>query len=181
MSEPISFIKCSGCREVINVQASKCLNCGKRQKKKFPLLSWLIVILVLLWFIVLNYDITGSDSNNAAKPSQRFEEAGYFKDTSKNRIFTIKFQPSLSEAEIKDYAKNLMSTSGQMMAAYFYQAGSIIPADGITLAGSIFKANATLYERPGLSKWQYAYILNFNGTSSFVNCMQQKDSDLCRK
>ena len=67
------------------------------------------------------------------------------------------------------------------MAAYFYPEGSTIPEDGVTLANSMLKANDVLYETPGLSKWGYAYMRNFKGSSEFVDCKQQQTNDLCRK
>ncbi len=68
-----------------------------------------------------------------------------------------------------------------MTAAYYYTEGSSIPADGLTLAGGVFKANDVLYETLGLSKWQYAYMLGFKGGPQFVNCITNPDNDLCRQ
>jgi hypothetical protein len=114
-------------------------------------------------------------------PQADFREVGYFKDNAKNRVFTIAYKPDTTEHEIRAYAEGLMYTSGQMTAAYFYPEGGLIPADGITLAGSVFEANDVLYESPGLSKWRYAYMKGFRGTSEFVDCERDPDNDLCRK
>jgi hypothetical protein len=73
-----------------------------------------------------------------------------------------------------------MNTSGRMTAAYYYKKGSVIPADGVTLAGNVLRANTILYDTPGLSKWDYAYMLGFKGTYRFVNCKNNPDDDLCR-
>ena len=74
-----------------------------------------------------------------------------------------------------------MNTAGQVTAAYFCLEGSTIPADGVTLAGSIYKANDVLYEMVGLSKWRYAYMKYINGTSEFVDCEHNLTNDLCRR
>lgn len=120
-------------------------------------------------------------SDGAASSQSAFRQVGYLKDNAKNRIFTIAYKPGTTEQEVRNYAERLMHTQGQMMAAYFYPEGSVIPADGVTLAGSVFKANDILFETSGLSKWRYAYMRHFRGTSEFVDCDKTPDSDLCRK
>ena len=110
-----------------------------------------------------------------------FRQVGYFKDEGKNRIFTIAYKSGTSEHEIRSHAESLMYTSGQMMAAYFYPEGSHIPADEVTLAGSLVKANEVLYETPGWSKWRYAYMRYFNGKPEFVDCEQDPGNGLSRK
>lgn len=116
-----------------------------------------------------------------AYASDSINMVGYLKDKKSNRIFTYSFQKDVTEQEIRDHAKNLPNTGGRMTAAYYYIEGSLIPADGVTLAGGIFKANDILYETPSLSKWQYAYMFGFKGEVQFVNCVKNPDNDLCRQ
>jgi hypothetical protein len=109
------------------------------------------------------------------------EQVGYLKDKGKNRIFTLSFKSGVTEQEIRKHAENLPNTSRRMTAAYYYIEGSAIPADGVTLAGTVFKANNMVYETPGLSKWQYAFMLGFKGVPQFVNCIKDPKNDLCRQ
>ena len=134
------------------------------------------------YFLVLLLSVTvAACSDGSSSDQENFTEVGYLKDNAKNRILTISYKLGTSEDEIRAHAEGLMYTSGQMMAAYFYPEESIIPADGVTLAGSVSEANDVLYETPGLSKWRYAYMRYFDGTSEFVDCEQDPDNDLCRK
>jgi hypothetical protein len=86
-----------------------------------------------------------------------------------------------TQKEIRSYAEQLTYTQGQVMAAYFYIEGSTIPADGVTLAKSIFQANNAIYESPGLSSWRYVFMRYLKGTTDFVDCQKTSNSDLCRQ
>ena len=119
--------------------------------------------------------------NTLSYPQDGFRQVGYLKDSAKNRIFTIAFEAGVNKSMIYAFAKNRMSTPGQMTAVYFYPEGSKIPADGITLARSLFHANKVLYDMPKLSKWRYAYMKGFNGSELFVDCKKTPKNDLCRK
>ncbi len=130
------------------------------------------IIATLLFLIILT---------NLAYGSGSIERIGYLKDNGKNRIFTLSFNNAVTESEIRKHAENLPNTSGRITAAYFYLEGSQIPADGLTLAGTVFKANNMLYETPGLSKWHYAFMLGFKGVPQFVNCIKDPKNDLCRQ
>ena len=110
-----------------------------------------------------------------ADRSADFERVGYFKDTAKNRVMTIRYDSSASSGDVSRYADGLMYTADQVTAAYFYPAGVGIPADGVTLAGSFMKANDVIYSIGG---WRYAYVRGFNGVAQFVDCGQQSH-DLC--
>ena len=122
-----------------------------------------------------------SDSSSTAPSKQSsFRQVGYFKNAS-NRIFTIAYTEGTSESEIRAHAEGLMYTPGKMTAAYFYQEGSMIPADGVTLAQTVFEANEVLYDTPGLSSWRYAYMRSFKGTTEFVDCEQHPNHALSRK
>ena len=108
-------------------------------------------------------------------------EEGYLKDKGRNRIFTFSYKKGVSGLEIMRHAENLMNTPHRMTAAYYYSEGSTIPADGITLAKTIFRANYVLYDVPGLSKWDYAFMRGYNGSTRFINCMLEPTDDLCRQ
>jgi hypothetical protein len=118
----------------------------------------------------------GCSNRNSA-----FRPVGYFKDDANNRIHTIAFKPGATEQEINEHAEGLMHTQGQMLAAYYYSEGSVIPADGVTLAGSLDEANNVLYEVEGLSSWRYAFMRYFRGNAEFVDCELSPDNPLCRK
>lgn len=137
--------------------------------------------LALLLVATLTACSDGPSKDQSSSNRENFREVGYLKDNTKNRIFTIAYKPDTSEQEIRAHAESLMYTQGQMTAAYFYPEESLIPADGVTLAGSVFEANDVLYETPGLSKWRYAYMRGINGTSEFVDCEQDSGNDLCKK
>lgn len=132
-------------------------------------MKYMVTTLLVLFTVTIAY---AGDS---------ISRVGYLKDKSNNRIFTYSFKKGVTEQEIREHAKNLPNTNGRMTAAYYYIEGSLIPADGVTLAGSVFKANDVLFETPGLSKWQYAYMLGFKGEPQFVNCVTNPDNDLCRQ
>ena len=117
----------------------------------------------------------------AAFADSNFYQSGYFKDGAKNRIFTILIMGENVESDILSFARDRPNTSGQITAVYFYPKGSAIPADGITQAESVFRANDMLYVMDGLSKWQYAYMKNMNGSETFANCLSNPTHDLCRK
>lgn len=140
-----------------------------------------IYLLPLLLVATMAACSDSSSKNESSSKQANFRQVGYLKDSLKNRIFTIAYKPDTPEQEIRAHTESLMHTPGQMMAAYYYSEGSLIPADGVTLAGSIGKANDVLYEVPGLSKWRYAYMRYLNGTSEFVDCEQGPGNDLCRK
>ena len=113
--------------------------------------------------------------------NDNFRDVGYFKDGEKNRLFTVELAGNIDPAMARSYANKKMNTDGQVTAVYFYDYGSRIPADGITNARSLFHANTTLYDTPGLSKWVYAYMKGMDGRVSFVDCRAKPSSDLCRR
>jgi hypothetical protein len=106
---------------------------------------------------------------------------GYFQDAKYNRIFTYTFPSAATSDEIEHAAYALPYTRGQLLAAYFYPEGSRIPADGITLAANVFRANEVLYDTPGLSSWRYAFMIPLAGLAEFVDCQATPKNDLCRQ
>ena len=132
---------------------------------------------VLFWFFALFaifYLGTIGDGD------QNINQEGYFKQN-QNRIFSFSFKEGISKNAIKDHAQNQMNTSRRMTAAYYFTIGSEIPRDGITLARTMADANYVLYELDGISKWKYAYMKGFSCESIFVDCVENKNNDLCRK
>ena len=126
----------------------------------------------------------GSSSTATSKSSSAanmFKQVGYFKDAKNNRVFTVSCKPAATEAQVKSYAKKLSNTIGQMTAAYFYPEGSKIPADGVTMARSSFAATDVIWDTPGLSSWDYVYMMPTIGEVTFVNCKERPGDDLCKK
>ena len=171
--------KCNECGHEISGKSDKCPSCDAPQKPKRYGSGTLIFVVLFGGFLV--YFFTGNNNFRQVNDDSNFRQVGYLKDNGKNRIFTIAYKPGTTEQEVRSHAERLMYTQGQVMAAYFYPEGSLIPADGVTLAGSMFKANDVLFETPGLSKWRYAYMRYLKGTSEFVDCEKTADNDLCRK
>jgi len=133
-----------------------------------------LLIPVLLMIIMVIPEITFASDNP-------FNEVGYYKDKARHRIFAISFKNGTTEEQIKAYASKLMNTKGRFTAAYFYPEGSKIPSSGLTLAGSLVKANWLLYEAPGMSKWHYAYMHTVDGKTIFVDCIKNPKHDLSRQ
>jgi hypothetical protein len=183
----MALIKCKECGNEVSKKAKKCPSCGASVGTKQYSLGKLIVLVLFGWFMysLFSTDQSPTKLNNSgvalSNERENFRRVGYLKDDAKNRIFTVAYKPNTSEQAILTYAESLMHTSGQMMAAYFYREGSIIPADGVTLADSVFKANDVLYDVPGLSKWRYAFMRDFKGSLIFVDCEKNQGHDLCRK
>ena len=82
---------------------------------------------------------------------------------------------------MRSYAVSRPNTPGQMTAVFFYPEGSLIPADGVTRARSIWEVNRVLYETPGLSPWRYAWMKGHAGHVVFGNCQKQQKHSLCRQ
>ncbi len=137
---------------------------------------WILGVLLLLVVVAFASGI----QQKAEAQSSSFREVGYFKAANKDRIFSVQMIGSVTAAEAKAYAKRKMNTPGRMTAVYFYAPGSVIPADGLTLANNLYAANTVLYDMPGLSKWRYAYMNYGNGKEEFVDCRVPNNSGLCR-
>jgi len=177
---------CRECKAEIPKSARKCMHCGSKQGA--GTLGWIFAILLLIFIVKCSLDMpTTTNTQPTLKSSSQntaqhfFRQVGYLKDGSRNRIFTIAFKKSTPKSSIQTFATQRMNTPGQITAVYFYPEGSTIPADGVTLAGSVFQANKVLYNVKGLSKWRYAYMKGFNGSENFVDCKKTPTNDLCRK
>jgi ribosomal protein L32 len=182
LSAAAKLIECPECGHQVSRRAAACLSCGA------PIMSLegtftkqrstgsLIVIVLLGFFIWALID-------GAITPAERsdFRQVGYFKGDNRDRIFSIEMRSDVPPHVALAHARQQPNTSGQMTAVYFYTRGSLIPADGLTLAKGVFSANDVLYEIPGLSKWRFAYMKWRNGTEGFVDCQAEPAADLCRQ
>lgn len=108
-------------------------------------------------------------------------QKGYFKDGAGNRIFSVVYSGELSSRDALQFGRSKPNRSGQMTAVYFYRAGAVVPADGLTRARNVIAANRVLYDVPGLSAWQYAYMRFYNGSDQLVDCQASPGSDFCRQ
>lgn len=114
------------------------------------------------------------------KGDLEFWHAGYYRDASMERIFTIGFLPSATQADVQRYAKQLMHTPGHTTTAYFYPEGSRIPTGGITNATSMADARQALRMATGASPWRYAAVKDEQGQLRLVDCEERPDDPLCR-
>lgn len=127
-----------------------------------------------------NKKIVKTHAISTAVNKNSFRQVGYFKDSAKNRIFTIEMKGNINKSQAYAFAKSKPNTIGRVTAVYFYLTGSVIPADGVTRARNIFKANDVLYDTKGLSNWNFAYMKRLNGSEEFVDCVEY-ENNLCRE
>lgn len=110
-----------------------------------------------------------------------FWHAGYFRDDGMNRLFTIAFLPSATEADIERYAGQLMYTPGHTTVAFFYPEGSAIPSTEITGARTLADAKQALRAVTGMSPWRYAALKDEAGGLRLVDCETAPNDPLCRR
>lgn len=117
-----------------------------------------------------------------AKPTgdAEFWHAGYYRDPSMERIFTIAYLPSATHADVQHYARQLMHSPGHTTTAFFYPEGSRIPSGGITGAASMADARQALRIATGASPWRYAAVKDGQGTLRLVDCEESPNDPLCR-
>ena len=125
--------------------------------------------ITLLLFIGLVFWSCGSDSN--------IKQEGYYKDKSKDRIYTFSIQSTVSKDEVKKHAIQRMNTAGKMTACYYFYDDERIPRHGLTMANNIFQANYVINKYSENIK--YAYIKNYQGKIKFVDCEKNPNDDLC--
>jgi hypothetical protein len=109
-----------------------------------------------------------------------FWHAGYYRDASLDRLFTVAFNPDVDKSEVRRYAKQLTYTPGQTTTAYFYPQDSRIPSGAITGAASMGDARQALRTLTGASPWRYAAQKDPGGTLRLVDCLAAPDDPLCR-
>lgn len=109
-----------------------------------------------------------------------FWHAGYYRDDTMNRLFTIGFLPSATKADVERYARQLTYTPGHTTVAFFYPEGSRIPSAGVTQAGNLADAKQALRMVTGASPWRYATLKDENGDLKLVDCEASPNDGLCR-
>jgi hypothetical protein len=139
-------------------------------------LKWAFSAAILLFAALL---LVGPAPVEQGHATTAFDEVGYLKLGNNARLFTIRYEAA-GNAAVHAHAKGLMYTSGRVTAAYYYPKGARVPADGITLSGSWDRAQAVLWENPGVDAWDFVFWRYPNGESKFVDC-RSDSSDLCRK
>ncbi|MER8925818.1 hypothetical protein [Mesorhizobium sp. M0859] len=112
----------------------------------------------------------------SGKPS--ISQVGYYQSAARDRVFTARMTEGATVDEAKKYAETRPYTEGQMTSVYLYPSNATIPADGITLATSIDRANQAL-EGSAMSPWKFAFMHYRNGNTEFVDC-QASRNELCR-
>jgi hypothetical protein len=106
------------------------------------------------------------------------QQVGYFKSSTNDRIFTARLSKEGSEEDALKFSESKPHTAGQMTAVYIYESEAVIPADGVTLANSVFEVNDAL-NLPSLSSWRFVYMRYRKGNFEFVDC-ESSASVLCR-
>ena len=70
----MSLIKCKECNHDISKKAKKCPNCGAPNKKKTSVFTWLLIIIISIWFIGLFSSApTSTRSKTSSTPSKSIE------------------------------------------------------------------------------------------------------------
>lgn len=110
----------------------------------------------------------------------QFWHAGYYRDDSMNRLFTIGFLPSATRDEVELYADQLTYTPGHTTAAFFYPEGSRIPSASITNAGNLADAKQAVRTMTGASPWRFAALKDETGVLRLVDCEARPNDPLCR-
>ena len=134
----------------------------------------LFVILIVL------FALTAALTANAAGITT--DRVAYCK-MAKNRIMIFEYTGLPSEDEMLEHIlKNKpYHTDGKMTAAYYYPKGSNMPRSGCnTMCKSVMQANRLLYEILDIDRWEFAYMIGFNGKTTFANCLKNPSHSLCR-
>lgn len=131
----------------------------------------------VLFFAVM---VAGCTAQPVAEPDIR--TVGNFMDSKRNRVYSFAMRAGTDEATVREHARALPYTPGQITAAYYYPESTVIPADGITLAESYMAAINTIYDDPHMGKWKYVYMQSFSpGGPTFEDCTANPRHDLCNK
>jgi hypothetical protein len=110
----------------------------------------------------------------------QFWHAGYYRDDSMNRLFTIGFLPSATRDDVERYADQLTYTPGHTTAAFFYLEGSRIPSASITDARNLADAKQAVRTMTGASPWRFAALKDETGVLRLVDCEVRPNDPLCR-
>jgi hypothetical protein len=141
-------------------------------------------LLVLGLIVAIAFALTGGDKeprSSASVASDAINQVGFFRNPERgDKLKTFEMTRPMSEIEVFAFAKATPYTEGAVMLLLFYDAGSRIPRDGVTLAKNFLDA-ARVLDTPGLSKWHYVYSRELGtGTEHFVDCTKLPTDSLCR-
>ncbi|MBN4937313.1 hypothetical protein JY409_04555 [Stenotrophomonas maltophilia] len=115
-------------------------------------------------------------------PPSPFREEGYFRDSMKNRIYSVSMGSTISKDDILKDGMAKPFTVGQVTAAYYFEGSATPPRDGLTLAKTFHDANRVLYEDKSISPWRYAFMRSFTGAEpSVIDCHETPEDGLCRR
>lgn len=117
------------------------------------------------------------DGSNPAELD--FWHAGYYRDASMDRVFTIGFNPAIGKAEVYEYAGQLMHSPGHSTTAYFYPADSRIPSGVLAGAANMAEARRAIDPATGASQWRYAAHKDGNRQLRVVDCAAEPGDPLC--
>lgn len=135
--------------------------------------------LILLLSIFFLFSIKG---NSLAEKPKNVQRVAYLKNN-KNRIMIYVFEGLVSSKEMQEHiaTNEPYYTNGRFTAAYYFPKGSRMPSPGFSSLRSIDQANSVLYDSGKYDPWEFAYMRSFNGKTTFVNCMETQNHDLCMK
>lgn len=123
-----------------------------------------------------NYTLRSEQELN----TKRITREGYYYQNG-NRVFNYSFAEDVSEQEIKEHAFKHTPIEKRMTAAYYFNKGMNIPGDEISKSTNIIEVNDILYDSYNVSSWRYAYMREYIGEERFINCIENKNNDLCRE
>jgi hypothetical protein len=150
--------------------------------RRMLMLYWLLYPLVLANCEMAEQAESRSAASDASMTQDvHFEQKGYFANDARDRVRTFLMPAGATVESVRAHGSKLTATPGRTTAAYYYEPGSIVPADGVTLAGNIARANRVIYEDQRMSAWRYAFMVFRTGETSFVDCAATPSHDLCRQ
>lgn len=114
-------------------------------------------------------------------PPSPFHQEGYFRDSLKNRVYSISMKNEMSKQDIMNDGMTKPFERGQVTAAYYFEPTAVPPRDGLTLAKTFLDANSALYDDKSTSPWRYAFMRSFTGLEPWVvDCRETPEDGLCR-
>jgi len=173
----MALVECKECGAKVSKKAVACPECGEPEDKSVSRL-WVLVFIVGIFIYAAMDDGSGGASGAAA--GDKFRQQGSFKDDGRNRVFTVQMLSAASSNEAFAYARRKPYSKGSLTAVYFYDAGALMPVDGVTKARNYGEVNRVLYEMDGLSGWRFAYMRGLNGSEILADCSAEPGAELCK-